>query len=83
MTFDRISKHFDGTDNPFRKCIGDKVGVLVISSELRVISNVDDGTCIVTVLGIGEVSSNIIDWDPTSISVSMSILPIIHHTRGR
>ena len=59
MTFDRISKHFDGTDNSFRKCIGgDKVGVLIISAESRIISNIGDGTCIITVLGIGDVSSN-------------------------
>lgn len=62
---------------------GDKVGVLIISSESRVISNVDDGACIITVLGIGDVSSNMIDGGPTSISVSMSILPIIHRMRGR
>ena len=62
---------------------GDKVGVLIISDESRVISNVDDGTCIITVLRIGDVSSNMVDLDPTSISVSMSLLPIIHHTRGR
>ena len=36
----------------------DKVGVLIISAESRIISNIGDGTCIITVLGIGDVSSN-------------------------
>jgi hypothetical protein len=62
---------------------GVKVGVLIISSKSRALSNIGDWICIITVLGIGEVSSNIIDWDPTSISVLMPLPPIIHHTRGR